>query len=78
MLHQAVREGWPSVAAAASGRGGLPKRVQEEVRRYLQCGVLRYGFVQTKCEECQESVLVAFSCCPQWETMESSPVDLAC
>ncbi len=62
MLHRAVREGWPSVAAAASGRGGLPKRVQEEVRRYLQCGVLRYGFVQTKCESCEESVLVAFSC----------------
>src|SRR5713226_4791570 len=62
MLHQAVREGWPSVVAAASRHGGLPKRVHEEVRRYLQCGVLRYGFVQTKCEECQESVLIAFSC----------------
>jgi len=62
MLHQAVREGWPSVVAAAWGRGGLPKRVHEEVRRYLRCGVLRYGFVQTKCEQCQESVLIAFSC----------------
>ena len=51
-LHLAVREGWPVVAAAAAERGGLPKRVHEEVRRYLQCGVLRHGFVHVKCDEC--------------------------
>jgi transposase-like zinc-binding protein len=50
------------VLAAAQERGGLPKRVVEEVRRYLACGDLRYGFTQAKCDTCQESVLIAFSC----------------
>ena len=62
VLHQAVREGWPKVVAAAESRGGLPKRVHEEVRRYLRCGVLRWGFTLVKCETCQESVLIGFSC----------------
>ena len=48
MLHRAVREGWPSVLAAAEARGGMPKRVREEVRRYLACGDLRRGFVQAR------------------------------
>jgi ribosomal protein S27E len=58
VLHQAVREGWPQVSASVS----LPQRVHEEVRRYLQCGELRQGFVVVKCEECAEATLVAFSC----------------
>ncbi len=62
MLHRAVREGWPRVVATAAERGGLPKRVHEEVRRYLQCGVLRYGFALAKCDSCDESELIAFSC----------------
>ncbi len=62
VLHLAVREGWPKVVEAAGERGGLPKRVHEEVRRYLQCGVLRHGFVHVKCDECADSTLVAFSC----------------
>lgn len=48
--------------AAAQERGGLPKRVNEEVRRYLSCGDVRRGFVHVQCEACQESTLVAFSC----------------
>jgi hypothetical protein len=59
VLHRAVREGWPEVAAE---RGGLPKWLEEEVQRYLRCGVLRFGFVQVKCASCRESVLVGFSC----------------
>ena len=62
VLHRAVREGWPEVAAEAAGRGGLPLRVREEVRRYLECGVLRHGFVQVQCARCQKSLLVGFSC----------------
>ena len=61
-LYGAFREGWPQVESEASFRGGLPKRVNEEVQRYLRCGILRYGFGQLKCEDCHESVLVAFSC----------------
>lgn len=62
VLHQAVREGWPEVLAASRGRGGLPNHVHEEVRRYLACGVLRWGFTAARCEACEETVLVAFSC----------------
>ena len=62
MLHRVVREGWPEVLAAAEERGGFPKRVHEEVRRYLGCGDLRRGFTLVKCDSCKESKLIAFSC----------------
>ena len=58
VLHRAVREGWPSVAEAIR----LPPRVHEEVRRYLCCGLLRHGFTVARCDDCRESVLIAFSC----------------
>ena len=62
MLHQAVREGWPLVLAAAEARGGFPKRVHEEVGRYLACGDVRRGFTLAKCDSCSESSVIAFSC----------------
>jgi len=62
LLHRAVREGWPGVAAEAEAHGGLPRRVHEEVRRYLRCGVLRWGFSAAKCQRCEELVLIPFSC----------------
>ena len=58
VLHQAVRQGWPKVAEAMR----LPPRVHEEVRRYLACGDLRRGFSVARCDDCRESVLIAFSC----------------
>lgn len=48
--------------AAAEAQGGFPKRVYEEVRRFLGCGDLRRGFTLAKCETCKESTLIAFSC----------------
>lgn len=67
MLHEAFRRGWPSVSAS------MPKRIKQEVQRYLECGQLRFGFVEVKCEDCLESRLVAFSCksrgwCPSCTT----------
>ena len=62
VLHRAVREGWPLVLAEAEGRGGLPKRVHEEVQRYLACGDIRRGLTLATCCECSESVVIAFSC----------------
>jgi len=62
VLRQAFREGWPAVAAAAEAQGGLPRRVREEVRRYLECGVLRHGFTAARCGACGEVVLIAFWC----------------
>jgi hypothetical protein len=66
-LHQAVREGWPSV------KGLVPRRLEEEVRRYLECGRLCYGFVHLECGDCRKATLVALSCksrgwCPSCTT----------
>ena len=56
--------------------GSMPRRVQEETRRYLECGQLRYGFLEVRCEECRRVELVAFSCkgrgwCPTCTTRRS-------
>ena len=40
----------------------LPFHVEKEMRAYLECGVLAYGFVRARCEECGKSRAVAFSC----------------
>ena len=48
--------------AASEAHGGFPKRVHEEVRRFLGCGDVRRGFTLAKCEACKESTLIAFSC----------------
>ena len=31
-------------------------------RAYLKCGILNYGFVRVRCEDCGEGRAVAFSC----------------
>lgn len=83
VLYQAVVEGWPQVAQQAAERGGLPKRVKQEVQRYLECGVLRYGFTHVKCGTCHESMLVAFSCkgrglCPSCAARRSEETAAHC
>ena len=40
----------------------LPKHVEKELWAYLECGILAYGFVRVKCDECKNEQLVAFSC----------------
>lgn len=47
-----------------------------EAQRYLECGNVRYGFVEVTCEACSDSRLVAFSCkgrgwCPSCTTRRS-------
>ena len=42
--------------------GSMPRRLQEETRRYLECGQLRFGFLEVRSEECRRLELVAFSC----------------
>jgi len=36
--------------------------VGEVVRKYLTCGILRYGFARVKCRGCKKEYLLAFSC----------------
>lgn len=41
---------------------GLPEFVVKELREYLRCGVLQYGFLRTKCKACDFERAVPFSC----------------
>lgn len=46
---------------SAEGRS-IPKHVEKELWAFLECGVLGYGFVRVKCDDCKNEQLVAFSC----------------
>jgi hypothetical protein len=41
---------------------GLPRFVERELRRYLECGLLAHGFARVHCSRCLRDELVAFSC----------------
>jgi hypothetical protein len=41
---------------------GLPKFIEDAAEGYLRCGILGHGFVYAKCDRCQQSLMVAFSC----------------
>jgi len=45
-----------------SEHSGLPRFVEQELRRFLDCGVLSRGFARVHCTECGKDELVAFSC----------------
>src|SRR5210317_1962795 len=36
--------------------------VDEQVRRYLDCGLFENGFARVRCPECHDEYLLAFSC----------------
>jgi len=40
----------------------VPAYVERELRRYLECGILAYGFAPALCVECGRDFLVAFFC----------------
>ena len=44
------------------GGAGLPRFVRRELRRYLDCGILAFGFARVHCSSCGKDELVAFSC----------------
>lgn len=39
----------------------VPAYVEREFRRYLECGILAYGFARARCSDCGHDFLVAFS-----------------
>ncbi|HUM10293.1 MAG TPA: transposase zinc-binding domain-containing protein [Myxococcaceae bacterium] len=51
-----------SFLAEAAERGGLPRFVERDFTRYLECGVLAHGFARLACAGCHAEVLVPFSC----------------
>ncbi|WP_437639482.1 transposase zinc-binding domain-containing protein [Sorangium sp. So ce854] len=40
----------------------IPKHAKKELEAYLDCGLLCRGLARLRCERCEESRLVAFSC----------------
>jgi len=40
----------------------VPAYVEDELRGYLQCGLLCFGFVRARCTGCGQGFVVAFSC----------------
>ena len=64
MLHRVVRENLETFLADARERlgTGYPRFVENEFRRYLECGLLPHGFARVRCESCGHDRLVAFSC----------------
>ena len=63
VLHQVVREHLATALAQASLDGpGLPRYVEQELSRYLSCGILSDGFCRVECTDCGEEMLVGFSC----------------
>ncbi|MFN0009256.1 MAG: transposase zinc-binding domain-containing protein [Planctomycetota bacterium] len=76
VLYRVLREHLTTFFADADeGLGsGLPRFVQREVRRYLDCGILACGFARVHCSNCNKDELVAFSCkgrgfCPSYRAM---------
>jgi len=75
VLHRLVREHLETFLAQVDEQtgGGLPFFVERELRAYLECGILDYGFIRLHCDTCNEDLLVAFSCksrtiCPSCAT----------
>jgi Transposase zinc-binding domain/Putative transposase len=77
VLYRVVQEHLETYLALA--RGGsldtdpVPRFVEREFRRYLECGILAHGFARARCSECGHDSLIAFSCkgrgvCPSWNT----------
>ena len=62
MLHRVVRAHWPAFLERAEEAGGLPRFVVRELEAYLECGLLEHGLVHLRCRDCDEDLVVAFSC----------------
>ena len=63
-LHLIVREHLETFLATVREQRGkdLPRYVEDELRRYVRCGVLSWGFLRVLCSTCGEEILVGFSC----------------
>ena len=65
LLYQTMAEhleSWLAKRQADSSRTPLPEFVTKELRGFLRCGVLQYGFVMANCETCDSKNFAAFSC----------------
>ena len=61
LLHRKVREHLETFLARAEDRGGVPRFVEREMRRFLECGIAAHSFVRVHCGDCGHDRLVPFS-----------------
>ena len=63
-LHLVVRGHLETFLAQVHDESGkpLPRYVEDELRRYVRCGILAYGFLRVGCPRCSEGILVGYSC----------------
>ncbi len=64
VLYRIIQEHLESFLTHAHERSGtrLPKYVENEFRRYLECGIHAHGFARAVCEACGDELLLPFSC----------------
>ena len=64
VLHVVVREHLETFLTTVREERGkdLPHYVEQELRRYLRCGILAHGFCRVVCPSCRKEILVAYSC----------------
>jgi len=62
-LHKIVSENLESwLAWREAAERPVPGYVEEELRGYLECGILCFGFARARCTGCGQGFVVAFSC----------------
>jgi len=62
-LHEIVSENLESwLAWRQAAERPVPGHVEEELRGYLECGILCFGFARALCTGCGQGFVVAFSC----------------
>jgi hypothetical protein len=63
VLYEVVQDELETFLARAQARERpVPRFVERELRGFLRCGILAYGFVRVHCDECGLDRVVAFSC----------------
>ena len=63
VLYRVVQNHLETFLASARDQGRVvPRFVERELRAYLTCGILAYGFLRVRCEDCGCERLVAYSC----------------
>ena len=64
LLYGIVQEHLESFLAHAHESSGrrLPTYVEDEFRRYLECGIPAHGFARAVCDGCGDELLLPFSC----------------
>ena len=59
IIHKLIQEHYPQFAA---DHPGFPQYVYRTFEAFQDCGDLAKGFMRTKCSQCDEELVVAFSC----------------